>query len=314
MSAGSEQRPKRPSAPPRRPSDAVGDRAAWWCRAGAGVLAGAWRPRRAGSALVAAIVVSASLAAAGDAGAPQRFRERERSGPVPSLENGVLPYDGRFTFARLRYETGMPSSGGFFRRGGWREPPWAHDYPRAERNFMKILKAVTTIDPYLGPAGGSIVGLGSPELFKYPVAYMSEPGFWTMTDAEAANLRRYFQKGGFVIFDDFRGADLVNFEEQLRRALPEARLVPLDGTHPIFHAFFDIDSPLDFVQMYDRGQPVFYGVFEDNDPKKRLLLIANYDNDIGEYWEYSDTGYTPIDLTNEAYKFGVNYIVYGLTH
>lgn len=261
-------------------------------------------------------LVSVALAAAGDpARAPQRFRERERGGPTPSLEGGVLPYDGKFTFARLRYETGMPrGGGGFFRRGGWREPPWAHDYPRAERNFMKILKEVTVIDPYLGPAGGSILGLDSPELFKYPVAYMSEPGFWTMTEAEAQNLRRYFQKGGFVIFDDFRGADLVNFEEQLRRVLPDARLVPLDGTHPIFHSFFDIDSPLDFIQMYDEGQPVFYGVFEDNDPKKRLLLIANYDNDIGEYWEYSDTGYNPIDLTNEAYKFGVNYIVYALTH
>ncbi len=261
-------------------------------------------------------LVSAALAAAGDpARAPQRFRERERSGPIPSLEGGVLPYDGKFTFARLRYEMGMPrGSGGFFRRGGWREPPWAHDYPRAERNFMKILKEVTLIDPYLGPAGGSILGLDSPELFKYPVAYMSEPGFWTMTEAEAQNLRRYFQKGGFVIFDDFRGADLVNFEEQLRRVLPDARLVPLDGTHPIFHSFFDIDAPLDFIQMYDEGQPVFYGVFEDNDPKQRLLLIANYDNDIGEYWEYSDTGYNPIDLTNEAYKFGVNYIVYALTH
>ncbi len=275
----------------------------------------ATRRGRGHSALL--VVLGVALVAAADQGAgPQgRSRERERSGPLPSLESGMLPYDGKFTFARLRYEMGFASDGGFFRRrGGWREPPWAHDYPRAERNFMKILQAVTTIVPYLGPAGGAILGLDSPELFKYPVAYMSEPGFWTMTDAEAENLRKYFQKGGFVIFDDFRGGDLYNFEVQLRRVLPEARLVPLDGTHPIFHSFFDIDSPLDFVQMYDTGQPVFYGVFEDNDPAKRLLLIANYDNDIGEYWEFSDTGYTPIDLTNEAYKFGVNYIVYALTH
>jgi uncharacterized protein DUF4159 len=100
----------------------------------------------------------------------------------------------------------------------------------------------------------------------------------------------------------------------MRRVLPQGRLVELDATSPIFHSFFEINS-LDFVQMYDRGvKATFHGMFEDNDPKKRLLLIANYNNDIGEYWEFSDQGYVPIDLSNEAYKFGVNYIVYALTH
>ena len=60
--------------------------------------------------------------------------------------------------------------------------------------------------------------------------------------------------------------------------------------------------------------PAWYGVFEDNDPAKRLLLVANDNNDLGEYWEFSDTGWVPIDLSNEAYKFGVNYIIYGMTH
>ena len=59
---------------------------------------------------------------------------------------------------------------------------------------------------------------------------------------------------------------------------------------------------------------VYYGIFEDNDPTKRLLVIANRDNDLGEYWEFSDTGYAPVDLSNEAYKLGVNYLVYGMTH
>ena len=58
----------------------------------------------------------------------------------------------------------------------------------------------------------------------------------------------------------------------------------------------------------------FYGVYEDNDPNARLMLVANYNNDIGEYWEYSDTGWLPIDLSNEAYKFGVNYVLYAMTH
>lgn len=245
-----------------------------------------------------------------------------RSEPL-NLETNQVAYDGRFVFARLKYSVPEPSDGGlsiegmFGRRGrggGRREPPWSHDYPRAERNFMKILDEITTVHPYTGPAGGVILDIGSPEIFKFPISYMAEAGYWTQTDEEAANLGAYLRKGGFIIFDDFRGGDWTNFQFQLERVLPDARLVLLDVSHPIFHAFFDVAS-LDFVQFYGRNEHAyFYGVFEDNDPAKRLLLIANYNNDIGEYWEFSDTGWTPIDLSNEAYKFGVNYIVYGLTH
>jgi hypothetical protein len=127
-------------------------------------------------------------------------------------------------------------------------------------------------------------------------------------------MRQYFQKGGFLIFDDFRAEHWYNFEAQMRRVLPEGRLVELEVSNPIFHSFFEIKT-LDFVQMYDQGlKATFHGIYEDNDPRKRLLLIANYNNDIGEYWEFSDQGYVPIDLSNEAYKFGVNYVVYALTH
>jgi hypothetical protein len=234
------------------------------------------------------------------------------------LEPGQVAYDGRFVFARLRYTEGVSPDelgGGrmFGRRGRGQGPPWSHDYPRAERNFMKILSEISTLDPYTGPAGGAIVDIGSPDLFRYPVSYMAEAGFWTQTDAEAANLRAYLLKGGFIIFDDFRGSDWTNFEAQMRRVLPDVRMVEMDLAHPIFHSFFDI-ATLEFHQYYDRDRPQFVGAFLGNDPNKRLLFIANYNNDVGEYWEYSDTGWTPIDLSNEAYKLGVNYVIYALTH
>ena len=250
------------------------------------------------------------------------FMQLERQRGEPSnLEPGQLAYDGRFTFARLRYTQGVSpdemGSGRFGRRGGFgrgQGPPWSHDYPRAERNFMKILDEITTIGPYTGPVGGVILDIGSPDLLKYPVSYLVEAGYWTQTDEEAANVRAYLMKGGFIIFDDFRGGDWTNFEAQMKRVLPDVRMVELDITHPIFHAFFDV-ATLDFVQYYGRDQKaLFIGAFENNDPTKRLLFIANYNNDVGEYWEWSDTGWTPIDLSNEAYKLGVNYIVYGLTH
>jgi hypothetical protein len=214
-------------------------------------------------------------------------------------------YDGRLAFVRLRYATGF---GGFGRRGG-RELPWAHDYPTADIHMMKIVNELTTVGPHTD--GSNIYSLDDPELMNHPIAYLSEPGFWSMTDEEAKGLREYLLKGGFVIFDDFRNQDWYNLEEQMKRAMPESRFVQLDGTHPVFNSFFEIKN-LGFLQSYN-GQPTYWGIFEDNDPKKRLIAIANRDNDLGEYWEYSDTGTDPVDFSNEAYKFGVNYFIYGLT-
>lgn len=225
---------------------------------------------------------------------------------------GRVEYDGRFAFVRLKYTEGT-SFGGFGRRGCGQWPPWAHDYPRGERNFMKILNEISYISPHIDDS--NILALDDPELFKYPIAYMCEPGCWTMSDKEAQSFREYLLKGGFAIFDDFRGPHWYNFEEQMRRVLPDARWIELDGPEPVFHSFFEIERPHDFIPPYDQElKPIFYGIFEHNDPSKRLMVIANYNNDISEYWEFSDTGFYPIDLSNDAYKIGVNYIIYGLTH
>jgi hypothetical protein len=219
------------------------------------------------------------------------------------------PYTGEVVFVRLRYDAARG-------RGCGALPQfvtWAHDYPRAEQNLTRILEAVTYIDPFQGPNGGNVLALDDPELYKFPAAYMSEPGHWYPSEAEVLGLREYVEKGGFLIFDDFWGAHWDNFTAQMRRVLPDARLLPVELAHPVFHSFFEIES-LEMEPMY-YGLPVeFHGVFENNDPSGRLIAIANYNNDIGEYWEYSDTGWVPIDLSNEAYKFGVNYLMYALTH
>ena len=173
-------------------------------------------------------------------------------------------------------------------------------------------KEITTIDAYSGPEGGEIVDIGSKELFLHPIVYFCEPGYWTQSDPEAANLAAYLKKGGFVIFDDFRGNDWSNFEYQMKRVLPGVRFLELPVSHPIFHSFFDIGS-LQFQQFYDRGQPYFYGVFEDNDPKKRMLAIIDNYADVGELIEWSDEGFNMVPA-NEAYKLWVNYFMYALTH
>ena len=244
----------------------------------------------------------------------QRFRRRGYSGGYgapPEVPIDNLEYNGRFTFNRIkftpRYWGGGPYMWGL-------NLYWNHDYPRAERNLMQILNSVTALEPNLG--GGNIYGLDDPELFKYPWAYICEVGYWTMTDEEAENLRSYLLKGGFLIVDDFGGGDYYQFEAMMQRALPGAKLEILDTTHPIFTSFFSI-KPEDILNQYynnRRGAPVVFGIYEDNDPSKRLLVVANYNQDIGESWEFSDTGYIPIELSNNSYKLGVNYIIYGMTH
>jgi hypothetical protein len=134
-----------------------------------------------------------------------------------------------------------------------------------------------------------------------------------MSDQETEKLRDYVLKGGFLIFDDFENEQWENLEAQLRRALPEYRPIPIDVGHPIFHSFFDMET-IDFPHPLVNVMPTYYGLFEDNDPSGRMVAIVNYNNDIAEYWEWSDTGWLPIDITNEAYKLGVNYMIYALTH
>jgi hypothetical protein len=210
-----------------------------------------------------------------------------------------VPYDGRFTFARIRYTV--------YGRSGWE-----FDYPTMERHLMEMIRETTSLHPHV--TGSNIHTFDDPELLKYPIAYLSEPGYWLPSESEGAGLRNYLAKGGFLIVDDFMRGEWRNFEAQIRRTLPKAQIVRLDISHPIFNSFFRIKS-LDMVYPHDSSlKSEFLGIFEDNDPSKRLLVVINYNNDIGDYMEHSEQGWWPVNISNDAYKFAINYIIYGLTH
>jgi hypothetical protein len=221
--------------------------------------------------------------------------------------NGNVKYDGRFVFARIKYR----GFGGFTQQG----PGWSHDYPRAEAHLMRIMREITSLRPFIESQdiiGGNVFALDDPELTRYPVAYFSEPGHWNPTEQEVLGFRNYLTKGGFVIFDDFQGpGQWMNFVQQMKRVLPAARVVPLEPTHPIFDSFFKIN--LSLIPGAYGQPPVYYGIYQDNDPRKRLIAIVNFENDVGEMWEYGAEGFSPVP-TNEAYKLGVNYLIYALTH
>ncbi|HEY5062334.1 MAG TPA: DUF4159 domain-containing protein [Gemmatimonadaceae bacterium] len=230
-------------------------------------------------------------------------------GSDPPTHN--IPYDGRFTFTRLKY-TGGPGS--FYYRG---LPSWAHGYPDAETNLLKITADVSLFRPHLD--GTNALAIDDPLLFKYPVSYMTEAGYWVITDSEVLALRKYLLKGGFLILDDSRegrrgNGGWANIASNLERVLPGARIVDLTPASPAYHSFFDISS-FDIVQQfYDRGRPIFRAIFQDNDPNKRIMVLINFNTDVSNYWEFSAMGFRPVDESNKAYELGVDYIIYALTH
>ena len=212
-----------------------------------------------------------------------------------------LPYDGRFNVVRIRYLSGGS---------------WSADYPTMEENFSTILKELTTMAVHTD--GSNVHTLDDQELTKFPVAYLTEPGYWVPNDAEVEGLRTWLAKGGFLIVDDFHFANEWNvFENAMRRVLPDAVIHPLDLRHPIFNSFFAIKSlrvpyPGRLGEQGLYGE--FYGIYDKNDTNSRLSVVINYNMDIGDYMEWSATNsYNPLP-TNEAYKFMINYVVYGLTH
>ena len=133
---------------------------------------------------------------------------------------------------RINYDT---APGGYWAGG---RPSWSHGYPVAERNLMKIMNELS----YLGARDDEFntLALEDPELFKYPVAYIIEVGWWTLTDHGAGALRDYLLKGGFLIVDDFKapgwrgipGAGWEPFETNMRRVLPGVRFFDMAGDAP----------------------------------------------------------------------------------
>jgi hypothetical protein len=217
----------------------------------------------------------------------------------------AVDYDGRLVFTRLIYGSGL---GGF----GFGGAAWSHDYPAADKNLSAIIDYITHARVRLD--GTNVLDLDDPELFNNPVLYVWEPGYWSIESSEAAKLRDYLLKGGLVIFDDFEGPDhWENMTAQMRRALPDHQFYKIDESHPIFHAFYDI-TKLDVPHPSVNVTPGYYAMFENNDPSRRMIALANHNNDIAEYWEWSAEGLYNPDPTSNAYRLGVNYYVYALTH
>jgi len=239
----------------------------------------------------------------------KRHSEGRRFSEIPKTDQDL---SGRFTFVRIRYADTSFCNGYFdptiIGDGGfW----WSHDYPVAGRHLMKIMAELSKTDVTLD-VDEPIFTFDDPQLFKYPFAYLCEIGCMNLDEKEIAGLREYILRGGFLLIDDFRSpGQFYNLQRQLQQALPEYEMKKLDLSHPIFNCFFSIKT-LDLNPIYGyQYMPEFWGLEDKNG---RLMMVINYNYDVSDFWQFSDNPFRPIEETNEAYKFGVNYIIYALTH
>jgi hypothetical protein len=242
------------------------------------------------------------------------------AGPANEREDGRD--QGEFHFARLIYEDLQSYGGGGFRGRGRGRGWWRQDWPAAEVHFRQGVQRLTRIDT----GAGVEVDLFNDRLFDYPWLYATQAGYWALSDDETATLREYLLRGGFLVTDDFWGAqEWEVFREAMARALPEYPIVEITGgDDEVLHVLYDVDQltqipGLRHLRGFDAGagriaglpDPHWRGIYDGNG---RLLVAANFNQDVGDAWEHADYPAYPEPMTALAYRFGINYIIYAMTH
>src|SRR5207237_3259124 len=106
-----------------------------------------------------------------------------------------------FAWSRLRYTPRGGSFGGFgYSRGGFNT--WSRDYPKADIVFLAALRRLTRVD---ARSYQQVVSLENDDIFNYPFVYAVQVQSWPFTELQAARLRDYLLKAGFLMVDDFHG-------------------------------------------------------------------------------------------------------------
>ena len=214
-----------------------------------------------------------------------------------------------FTFARLVHASALP--------GDWAR--WQADWPHAERHFGAGLGRLTAIDV---ADEGVLLALDDEALFDYPWLYAVEVGALALSAREAARLREYLERGGFLLVDDFHGTlEWHAFERAMRRVFPNRSMVDIGADAEPFHVLYDLAEREQIPGIRalmsgrtwekDGRRPLWRAILDD---AGRLMVAVNHNQDLGDAWEHADDARYPEALTAQAYRLGVNYVVYAMTH
>jgi hypothetical protein len=228
-----------------------------------------------------------------------------------------LPEDwtrnAEWTRARLR----VP---GIFRgfRGG--DSNWTTDYPRSDRHLLQGIRRLTRIDTR---SVEQVVDLdGADDVYNWPSLYAVEVGHWSVPDDQAKQLRDFLLRGGFLMVDDFHGSrEWQIFLEGIKKVFPDRDIVEIPDGDPIFHTSYDLDQRFQVpgAQYLRSGRTYeqdgytaqWRGIYDD---KGRLMVAICFNMDLGDAWEWSDDPRYDEKFSGLAYRIGVNYWIYDLTH
>jgi hypothetical protein len=216
-----------------------------------------------------------------------------------------------FTFVRLVY-TGL-RPWGYYKN-------WYTDWPKADRQFILGVKRLTNLNV---AEQGKAIQATDREIFRYPFIYSVESGHWNLSDEEAASLREYLERGGFLFCDDFWGSrEWENFQRNIERVLPGSKIVEIPMEHPLFHSYYDI---VQVIQTPNVGNALYKKItYEEDgyvahcrgifDSKGRLMVVINWNTDLGDAWEWADLPGYPAKYSTYAYQIGINAIIYAMSH
>ncbi len=252
----------------------------------------------------------------------------ERAAPEQrvTVETTVQP-QGIFRREDVRPSLARPSADArefFFTRaiysgGGRYYSRWGTDFPKADRQFLTILDRLVDLDAY---ERENAVRLDDPAIRKFPFLYALEVGSMYMTEPEVKGLRDYLLAGGFLMIDDFWGTwEWENFEAEIRRVLPEYPIVDIPLDHPVFNTVYNIEEIVQVPAINnaqggrtweaDGVEPHVRGIFDE---EGRLMVIINWNTDIGDAWEWAESPYYPLRYSTFAIEITVNIIVYAMSH
>ena len=266
--------------------------------------------------------VPALLALLALAGLAQRWAPPREEGPRP-----VFPARAEFHFLRVEY-TDLPQYHrrfGFASRDGTGEGWWLMDWPDAEDHFTAGVERLTRIE-----AGEPHhLRLTDDRLFDHPWIYATQVGWWGLADAETARLREYLLRGGFLVVDDFWGPEQwETFRRTMARVLPGEAITDIAEADSVMHVLYDIrekdrtfipgsrhlrrgpDGTVRVVQPPGTS-PAWRSIYDGHD---HMVVAVNYNTDVGDAWEFADVPYYPEQMTALAYRYGINYIIYAMSH
>lgn len=275
------------------------------------------RKRLLGVAVLAGISIATAV------GAAQSFRgrnrpstpsqnrwaeyENEMQNPMPDPPDAWV--EGELAFARLRFRS--PQRRSYYQS-------WGIDANKSDRQFIQVINRLTRVD---ARSVEHIVDIDSDDMYKYPFLYAVSVGDWEITEPQADRLREYFRRGGFLMVDDFHAEwEWQGFLSGIERVLPGAQVIDLPNDHPIFHTVYDLSKRVRIPGLnvvhgrgVERGgeEPHWRAVVDD---ENRVLVAICHNMDVADAWEWADLPEYPEEYATQAYKLGVNYLIYSMTH